>query len=116
MRLNLLSFQGLNVFVSIHAPWEGCDQLLVHLSHGLVLVSIHAPWEGCDQLLVHLSHGLVLVSIHAPWEGCDWTEMDNKQAQTRFQFTHPGKGATQGWRRRMVDNGVSIHAPWEGCD
>ena len=37
--------------VSIHAPWEGCDDfgLLVHTADSGV--SIHAPWEGCDQRL-----------------------------------------------------------------
>ena len=34
-----------------------------------------------------------------------------------FQFTHPGKGATQLRRSRDNDeHNVSIHAPWEGCD
>ena len=57
-------------YVSIHAPWEGCDNLpslrecmrecfnsrtLGRVRHLLVaatsaddVVSIHAPWEGCD--------------------------------------------------------------------
>ena len=34
----------------------------------------------------------------------------------KFQFTHPGKGATQYKRLRCVGIPVSIHAPWEGCD
>ena len=36
------------------------------------LVSIHAPWEGCDEELCTLlaQEG---VSIHAPWEGCDFS-------------------------------------------
>ena len=33
-----------------------------------------------------------------------------------FQFTHPGKGATQQGRNRNILLRVSIHAPWEGCD
>ena len=79
-------------FVSIHAPWEGCDQAaeeqrhqvgafqFTHPGKGATItdfvllqtldVSIHAPWEGCDTkvLIIDLSWG---VSIHAPWEGCD---------------------------------------------
>ena len=56
--------------VSIHAPREGCDQLLkadvlIYLS-----VSIHAPREGCDYLCVAIRL-LAEVSIHAPREGCD---------------------------------------------
>ena len=34
-----------------------------------------------------------LVSIHAPREGCD-SRMSPNPAITRFQFTHPGRGAT----------------------
>ena len=33
-----------------------------------------------------------------------------------FQFTHPGKGATETGDILMVTSFVSIHAPWEGCD
>ena len=35
----------------------------------------------------------------------------------RFQFTHPGKGATEYdeiAKQHYIK--VSIHAPWEGCD
>ena len=34
----------------------------------------------------------------------------------KFQFTHPGKGATLHQRAFQGCDGVSIHAPWEGCD
>ena len=34
-------------------------------------VSIHAPWEGCDVIII-ISKCYYGVSIHAPWEGCDW--------------------------------------------
>ena len=33
-----------------------------------------------------------------------------------FQFTHPGKGATDKRRWELPPIKVSIHAPWEGCD
>ena len=36
--------------------------------------------------------------------------------EIKFQFTHPGKGATAGKLRYVKDIRVSIHAPWEGCD
>ena len=35
---------------------------------------------------------------------------------SRFQFTHPGKGATDASVGIATDGVVSIHAPWEGCD
>ena len=33
----------------------------------------------------------------------------------RFQFTHPGKGATDNFTNVVAHAHVSIHAPWEGC-
>ena len=33
-----------------------------------------------------------------------------------FQFTHPGRGATETFAFRYAVCGVSIHAPREGCD
>ena len=35
---------------------------------------------------------------------------------TKFQFTHPGKGATYDDALLPILREVSIHAPWEGCD
>ena len=35
------------------------------------------------------------VSIHAPWEGCDQYGFAYGSSGDKFQFTHPGKGATQ---------------------
>ena len=34
----------------------------------------------------------------------------------KFQFTHPGKGATPSSITLYYTEKVSIHAPWEGCD
>ena len=34
------------------------------------------------------------VSIHAPWEGCDSSLLTSAKSVLKFQFTHPGKGAT----------------------
>ena len=123
--------------VSIHAPREGCDWSprtkrggtsefqFTHPGRGatgqvvIVIaqcdVSIHAPREGCDSMrrgpLAHLSGfnsrtpgGVRLLSV------CTWCRM------SRFQFTHPGRGATRpaGYHRKV--HLVSIHAPREGCD
>ena len=37
----------------------------------------------------------LLVSIHAPWEGCDGVLGLQRVGNKVFQFTHPGKGATE---------------------
>ena len=78
--------------VSIHAPWEGCDRVLLSEVSSAEKVSIHAPWEGCDCDELH-GEFRTGVSIHAPWEGCDIANTEATTAST-----------------------VSIHAPWEGCD
>ena len=56
------------------------------------------------------------VSIHAPWEGCDDADCKNPEVLKKFQFTHPGKGATTHPPLNTLRGVVSIHAPWEGCD
>ena len=169
--------------VSIHAPWEGCDRIILQILlqthmfqfthprkgatfHGrsknalrrfqfthpgkgatalLALVnlgfrvSIHAPWEGCDRDAWAVVEATEEVSIHVPWEGCDSMGRVFFFSPRRFQFTHPGKGATDhhyhscaffvsfnsrtlGRVRQKTEvrndtrRSVSIHAPWEGCD
>ena len=146
--------------VSIHAPREGCDKLerysgskekefqFTHPGRGATMtreevkaqlaVSIHAPREGCDTDAHFWMRGLPQVSIHAPREGCDYTKLSDDRVK-RFQFTHPGRGATsvhtlQTSAKRSFNSrtpggvrpyrtsslqkkpGVSIHAPREGCD
>ena len=44
-------------------------------------------------LISHIPEPL-LVSIHAPREGCDWGARADRMSIRRFQFTHPGRGAT----------------------
>ena len=78
------------------------------------------------------------VSIHAPWEGCDspatprrsrrscfnsrtlgrvrHIQFHSAKSEQKFQFTHPGKGATIHISEFDFSHSVSIHAPWEGCD
>ena len=101
-------------------------------------ISIHAPREGCDDSSHQL--GVVdIISIHAPREGCDSSDMWICSMTSRFQSTHPARGATPYWcvlarpafhfnprtprGVRQVADGppgdcviISIHAPREGCD
>ena len=78
-------------------------------------VSIHAPREGCDTKEVETRDARI-VSIHAPREGCDIDLEAITPLCKSFQFTHPGRGATED--SVLVTHGwvVSIHAPREGCD
>ena len=147
--------------VSIHAPREGCDAYpkderyhthtfqFTHPGRGATykrsptseehLVSIHAPREGCDCSRSVLTASEVSVSIHAPREGCDTGVVPSELFGTEFQFTHPGRGATEADRLKQLiqrsfnsrtpggvrligslatikADRVSIHAPREGCD
>ena len=56
------------------------------------------------------------VSIHAPREGCDEAMAEGLHSSIKFQFTHPGRGATNCGFAEFGDLPVSIHAPREGCD
>ena len=56
------------------------------------------------------------VSIHAPREGCDLSRSRISLSLLRFQFTHPGRGATVVNVAVCNSCDVSIHAPREGCD
>ena len=44
--------------------------------------------------MTHQQTSTAQVSIHAPWEGCDGYLTTTHAVKERFQFTHPGKGAT----------------------
>ena len=82
------------VFISIHAPREGCDPGANRPGHHLGGISIHAPREGCDVQDRRRFGQRLHISIHAPREGCDC-------------------GVSAG----LVEYGeISIHAPREGCD
>ena len=59
---------------------------------------------------------LSVVSIHAPREGCDYLVSQILLSLLLFQFTHPGRGATQAEHTDSRALRVSIHAPREGCD
>ena len=93
----------------VRLPFGGRSRLLRS-------VSIHAPREGCDTPAPAVGATAVNVSIHAPREGCDKTEGVRWDNMIKFQFTHPGRGATHGPNKVRAYLLVSIHAPREGCD
>ena len=100
--------------VSIHAPWEGCDFRGIRPSE-MRRVSIHAPWEGCDGSPSAIRFTMAEFQFTHPGKGA--TNLVRRSTiPLRFQFTHPGKGATRGDIPFISISLVSIHAPWEGCD
>ena len=79
------------------------------------LVSIHAPWEGCDIYGAKLApsrRGFNSRTLGRVRQG----RLSLDVNLYKFQFTHPGKGATVHYFLLPNDLYVSIHAPWEGCD
>ena len=86
---------------------NGLSAIIGFNSRTLGRVRRGLPYWDCSRLHV---------SIHAPWEGCDKHKFAGWYIGEKFQFTHPGKGATglPYWDCSRLH--VSIHAPWEGCD
>ena len=56
------------------------------------------------------------VSIHAPWEGCDRVFPLNNARRMKFQFTHPGRGATETAKiQRFIRNEFQFTHPGRGA-
>ena len=130
------SISGL-LTVSIHAPREGCDTLIKCTLYGTTCFNSRTP-GGVRQGRDNSCSALQTVSIHAPREGCDSVGFTPAPFSMRFQFTHPGRGATSSasssrpsarfqfthpgrgatiWANDITHRiTVSIHAPREGCD
>ena len=80
------------------------------------VVSIHAPWEGCDYGCTAISLTCIRFQFTHPGKGATDTRTPLQLEAMKFQFTHPGKGATEMADIALTIITVSIHAPWEGCD
>ena len=101
--------------VSIHAPWEGCDQAYLRTAPYYREFQFTHPGRGATQFcyffvlwlwfqFTHPGRGATreipyqdcqeTVSIHAPREGCDFGALVPLMHSIVFQFTHPGRGAT----------------------
>ena len=59
------------------------------------LVSIHAPREGCDTSTRLCSTLVARFNSRTPG-GVRLNGVDYRTSSLQFQFTHPGRGATQG--------------------
>ena len=78
-------------FQSTH-PVRGATHLVKYMD-GQTDISIHAPRAGCDSTLVRWL-ALEDISIHAPRAGCDLRYYGFTINRSRFQSTHPVRGAT----------------------
>ena len=105
----------------------------------MVEVSIHAPREGCDYRLRGITRRPLRFNSRTPGGVRRVRALTPSALDVKFQFTHPGRGATtytakslQAYLRfnsrtpggvrparrrpRRCGGYVSIHAPREGCD
>ena len=100
--------------VSIHAPHAGCDVRGAKACDAC-LVSIHAPRAGCDDVETHRHTRDRGFNSRTPC-GVRPRSPATHTSLTRFQFTHPVRGATAHTPRHRLRLYVSIHAPRAGCD
>ena len=125
------------LWVSIHAPWEGCDTKrapppampkkfqFTHPGKGATEIAPtgRLSWRGFNsRTLGRVRHPNgsklymnTLFQFTHPGKGAT-RDMGYKYPTIQFQFTHPGKGATLCSLLPSWFVHVSIHAPWEGCD
>ena len=110
-----LESASLNFCVSIHAPRAGCDPI-TNLPPVVPHVSIHAPRAGCDiSTNVKTDNFSKFQSTH-PGRGATLLRLF-VMLMLLFQSTHPGRGATDETDCfDMFTLEVSIHAPRAGCD
>ncbi len=78
-------------------------------------ISIHTPHAGCytDNFNDWVE---TFISIHTPHAGCDYIHIETRIDKSKFQSTHPMRGATR-WSTAQVESEIiSIHTPHAGCD
>ena len=86
-------FTGVVPSVSIHAPREGCDNSYGY--YPALASCFNSRTPGGVRLIINYPISMTsIVSIHAPREGCDFARSRAGRPTQRFQFTHPGRGAT----------------------
>ena len=103
------------LLVSIHAPREGCDYLLA-VCHLLLSACFNSRTPGgVRHCRAHIYVSEEKFQFTHPGRGATKRELAARK-RLMFQFTHPGRGATVGLPIVGYRYGVSIHAPREGCD
>ena len=108
------NFYGQAVYISIHAPREGGDDLRA-AARRPVGISIHAPREGGDRVPSFSTVSRMSFQSTPPARGATTSRRYNI-CSYRFQSTPPARGATLPRRHWARCRGISIHAPREGGD
>ena len=122
--------------VSIHAPREGCDKVQTlplmlicsfnsrtpgGVRHSATCatctrnsVSIHAPREGCDWNLIREHTSKVGFNSRTPG-GVRPSNREGLQLPSSFQFTHPGRGATNRFQEKLWNMTFQFTHPGRGA-
>ena len=101
--------------ISIHAPLAGCDSGIFGGFLWMVYFNPRTPcgvrrrWETTKKAKSKFQ------STH-PLRGATIQRNLVSLVFWQFQSTHPLRGATCGWRGAPGADGISIHAPLAGCD
>ena len=88
---------------------------LINSPQLMTFISIHAPYKGCNGLFFQVFAKLS-ISIHAPYKGCNRTYLVVIKLIDKFQSMHPIKDATNYLPARISSFQISIHAPYKGCN
>ena len=80
-----------------------------------IRISIHAPREGSDVLIICFWSLFCRFQSTLPARGAT-KALDTNKAPMQFQSTLPARGATLARRKSRWQSGISIHAPREGSD
>ena len=100
--------------ISIHAPLAGCD-LLPPLGHDKLLDFNPRTPCGVRRILCRMAARKSRFQSTHPLRGATFaTILDSKLS--KFQSTHPLRGATNRLTYNVLSNHISIHAPLAGCD
>ena len=94
----------------------GVRHCLISVVVSCFCVSIHAPREGCDLSSKLLYATRARFQFTHPGRGATFIALARSLYMPMFQFTHPGRGATFFSTTEKSLCEVSIHAPREGCD
>ena len=82
---------------------------------GYIDISIHAPLAGCDHPARYKTPCTANFNPRTPC-GVRPMPFPGRLTNSRFQSTHPLRGATADCQLTEAFDGISIHAPLAGCD
>ena len=112
-RASFRAARTLFTFQSTH-PLRGATIMLPVFNRALA-ISIHAPLAGCDSAVSLVSPNSTHFNPRTPC-GVRPRSYAGSSPASRFQSTHPLRGATIAGRRHDRHADISIHAPLAGCD